>query len=552
MGIREGQVYLCQALLIVAIMLGLAPSRTMAQPFSDIFVFGDSLSDTGNIFLATRENIPQSPPYFMGRFSNGPVWVERLAEMLGLEASASLAGGTNFAFGGAETGQETGEIFEQPIDVLIPSIRLQVSTFLASDFIGGPFDDVDPEALYIVWGGPNDLRPAVMAGTTQPAAEAQRAVDDLVAAMRDLADAGARTFLVPNLPDLGLTPESRALGPGTMALATDISIRFNNALAAALNSLESELGITIIRLDVFSALADVVANPAAFGLTNVTDACLMGEPFTGGTACAQPEAHLFWDDIHPTATAHAILADMAFTAIMLPLVVTPAEANPHTSITVSGAAQALPVLQVRLRTGPEMIRLTSVTVAFAEQAGSAALVETMRVNLLHDVNGNGQADVDEPVLATREIPAVVEMLTVDVTPLDISPAAVQHLLVLLDINTAAGSPTATGAALWPFLYPPSGLAWLAGLSPWLGLLFWLRRRPSPLSRGMLVLVLACSLVLSGCELFDDLTDDDDDNNNMFTFTVEIPAQGILAQGAVSGQVATPAVPIAGATLNISP
>jgi hypothetical protein len=200
-----------------------------------------------------------------------------------------------------------------------------------------------------------------------------------------------------------------------------------------------------------------------------------------------------------------------------------------------------------------MVRLTSVTVAFAEQAGTAALVETMRVSLLHDVNGNGQVDVDEPVLATREIPAVVETLTVDVTPVDISPSAVQHLLVTLDINTAAGAPAATVAALWPFPYPPSGLSWLAGLSPWLSLLLWPRRRPSwSLSRGMLVLVLACSLVLSGCEVFDDLTDDDDDNNNRFTFTVEIPAQGILAQGAVSGQVTTPAVPIVGATLNILP
>jgi hypothetical protein len=308
-----------------------------------------------------------------------------------------------------------------------------------------------------------------------------------------------------------------------------------------------------MRLDVFSAFEDVLANAANFGFANVTDACLMGDPFTGGTVCAQPEAHLFWDDIHPTAMAHAILAELALTALMLPLVVTPAEANPHTSLNVSGAGQDLPVLQLRLRTGPEMIRLTSVTVAFSEQAGNEALVETMRVSLIHDVNGNGQMDVNETVLATREIPEVVETLTLDVTPLDISPASVQHLLVTLDINTAAGGTAATVAALWPFPQPPrAGTVWLAGLSSWLGLLLWIRRRPSwPLSRGVLVLVLGCSLVWSGCEVFDRDGDGADDNNT-FSFTVEIPAHGVLTQGATSGQVTAPAVPIVGATVNISP
>jgi len=313
-------------LMATVIVIGTGLKIAVAQPYSDLFVFGDSLSDTGNIWIATEENIPVSPPYFMGRFTNGPVWIEGLAERFGLQVAPSLAGGTNFAFGGAETEQEVEELFEAEVDGFIPSLRLQVLNFLASDFIDNPFNGADADALYVVWGGPNDLRKAVMAGTTDPNAEAQTVADNLAAAIRQLADAGAKIFLVPNLPNLGATPESRVLGPEAIALATDLSIRFNTALMTALDTIEAESNVTIFRLDVFTLLEEAVADPAAFGFTHVTDPCLAGGPLMGGVPCAMPETHLFWDAIHPTTAAHAILAD---NAVMLtaPLTVLPGNAN---------------------------------------------------------------------------------------------------------------------------------------------------------------------------------------------------------------------------------
>ena len=313
-------------LMTTAIVIGIGLKVAVAQPYSDIFVFGDSLSDAGNMLIATEENIPVSPPYFMGRFTNGPVWVEGLAERFGLQVAPSLAGGTNFAFGGAETAQEVEGLFEAEVGMLIPSLGLQVLNFLASDFIDHPFDGADADALYIVWGGPNDLRKAVMAGTTDPDAEAQTVVDNLAAAIRRLADAGAKIFLVPNLPNLGETPESRGLGPETMALATDLSIRFNTALHIALDTIEVASNVTIFRLDVFTLLDEAVAAPSAFGFTDVTLPCLNGDPFRGGMPCARPEMHLFWDAIHPTTAAHAILANHAF-MITAPLTVPPGNAN---------------------------------------------------------------------------------------------------------------------------------------------------------------------------------------------------------------------------------
>jgi outer membrane lipase/esterase len=280
--------------------------------FSEIWIFGDSLSDTGNVLEATdavSDPIPVSPPYFNGRFSNGSVWVEVLAESLGFDAEAFLTGGTNFAFGGAEIEADTEDLFEQDIGVTIPSIRTQVRTFLFEGLFDiFDLDEVDPAALYVLWGGANDIRDALMT-ETDPFAEAQEAVEELAAAIEDLSDQGAIYFLVPNLPDLGLTPESRARGEDEVARATAVSRAFNTALTAALDTLEAQHNIVITRLETFDRLREAVANPAAFGFTNVSEPCLDGDPFTGGTPCANPTEYLFWDTIHPTTAAHATLAE---------------------------------------------------------------------------------------------------------------------------------------------------------------------------------------------------------------------------------------------------
>jgi phospholipase/lecithinase/hemolysin len=143
-----------QLLMAVAVGLGISLTSMMvsAGPLQKVFVFGDSLSDTGNVFTVTEpvfeDPIPVSPPYFMGRFSDGPVWVEILAERLDLELRPFLEGGTNFAFGGAELGLDTEDVFERNVGVIIPSIRSQVQAFFAQHL----FDDADSEALYILWG----------------------------------------------------------------------------------------------------------------------------------------------------------------------------------------------------------------------------------------------------------------------------------------------------------------------------------------------------------------------------------------------------------------
>jgi outer membrane lipase/esterase len=538
--------------VMVVIGLSLAPGVASAQLFRELFVFGDSLSDTGNIFIATQEvtdPIPVSPPYFSGRFSNAPVWVETLAGMLNLELTPFLNGGTNFAHGGAEIGLETEEFLERDIGVLIPSIRSQVQTLLAADFFGA--EEVDPAALYVLWGGPNDLRDALQS-SNDPFAEARAAVDDLAATIEDLADAGAVYFLVPNLPNLGRTPASVALGPAEVTRATDVSEIFNDALAAMLDAMETEHRLVIFRLNTFALLEEAIANPAAFGFTNVTDPCLAGDPFTGGSVCADPAVHLFWDSIHPTGTAHTLLATFALEALPS-LTATRGDNNPQ-EVNVAVGAQNVPVLQARLGTGTETVRLTHVSVDFTTPTGPASQVEQLRVRLINDANANGQFDAAETIVATAESAGVVASIPLEVTPpLDIPATATTHLVVLLDINGPA--PGLAMRAATP-RQPPSATitrtAWLAMLLPGLGLVcpLWQQRlrRHRWWRAGMFLL--CCSLILTSCDILDD--QNNGNGNNALTFGVSIPAQGMAGQGEVSGPLTAPTVPLSGASVRVTP
>lgn len=271
-----------------------------ASAYTALYAFGDSLSDTGNVSFITG-GVP-FPPYAPGRFSNGPVWVETLAANLGLTANAALTGGTNWAFGGAPTGP--------PYTQSVPYITQQVSGGFPGlpGYLQTTGGIADPNALYVVWGGGNDVRQGSITGS----------VANISAAITALAAAGAQDFVVPNLPNIGLTPEAIAAGPAAVAGATFLSTMFNAQLAAAVSSLETSLGINIIEVDVFAFLNNVIGNPSLFGITNTNSRCYSGATGVGGggTVCANPDEYVFWDGIHPTAAAHGFLGDFATAAVI--------------------------------------------------------------------------------------------------------------------------------------------------------------------------------------------------------------------------------------------
>jgi phospholipase/lecithinase/hemolysin len=276
--------------LLAAALAALTQAPAAAGPITGVVSFGDSLTDTGNAFIGTGGAIPPSPPYFAGRFSNGPVWVEYLAGRLGVPAPAPfLAGGTNYAVGGAESGGGFS-----PLGA--PNLLTQVALYLGAGHVPAP------DTLFTVWVGANDF---LNAGQTNPAVP----VSNVSTAIGTLAAAGATRFLVPNLPDLGDIPGSLPLPPEARAALNALSAEYNEGLLFELGMLELVLGVEIDLLDVAGVYRAVRADPAAYGFTNVTTAALDDGVLDGA-------GYLFWDDLHPTTAGHLLLGDRAFAAVV--------------------------------------------------------------------------------------------------------------------------------------------------------------------------------------------------------------------------------------------
>jgi phospholipase/lecithinase/hemolysin len=487
------------------------------------------------------------------------MWVEHLANALGLQITPSLDGGTNFAFGGATTGQDLNRIFQRDLGVVIPSLRTQVTAYrltLADPTLTDPtrVQRAPVDALYIVWGGANDLRDAVAKGTAgaTPESIASDAVNNIATVIRELQSAGAIYFLVPNLPDLGRTPQQVARGPEAVQLGAALSTAFNNALESTLQQLESTLPVDIARLDIARHFQEVIANPQNFGVTNVTDACLSGDPFDPGTVCANPDSYIFWDAIgHPTAVAQDLIADFAFMTLP-PLVATSGANNPQDTFRISLPLEAQPVLQVRLGTTTAMVRLAQGTVALTNLQGDATRIQTVQATLINDTNANGTVDAGEAVVATRQVQGLTDMLTLDINPpLDLLPNTVTHLLVTLTINSAqmavSAAPAAGQAGLrLAAFWPAWSVALLVALGS-IGMLGW--RAPSHCLAWILV-----GLVGGGCLVLMSCNSSDHDNaaNSALEFTVSMPVAGLRATGAMSEPLTQPVATIQGATLSFTP
>jgi phospholipase/lecithinase/hemolysin len=256
-------------LAALAAVLLLPLTRTAsAEPYSAVIVYGDSLSDNGNLFAAT--GVPPAP-YYNGRFSNGPVAVEQLAAQLG----APLI---DFAWGGATTGIGNGGDGGTQTSLGFFNLPGMLTQLAASSVPPGLIQN----SLFVVWGGANDLEVGGSVTT---------AISDIDAIVAALQANGAMHILVPGLPNLGLTPEFYG-----DAAATLFSQQFNQGLKSTLPS-------NVVYSDVYGLLNSVIQNPGAYGLSDVTTPC-----FNGVTVCSNPNQHLFWDDIHPTTAADAILA----------------------------------------------------------------------------------------------------------------------------------------------------------------------------------------------------------------------------------------------------
>ena len=337
-------------------VLGAAVLAGPAQAsYSNVVFFGDSISDTGNVLSLTNAfaqppfpNFPGAP----GRFSNGPAWTEYLASGLGFATSAKPSnlffagfgpgvipigpqGGQNFAFGGARTG--LGGAAGPTTGLLGQLVAWDGTPALLG--VGGLTRAADPNALYVVVAGANDLRDARDANPggslVDAAARAAAAVaiaQNVANVLAVLAQAGAQHFLISNLPDLGKTPEAVAFG--VVAASTQLSNIFNAALAADAAGFDaffqSATGIDLdIRTLDFHGLVeniykDALTNGGAkYGITNITSPCIAPGPFSHqyffpdatDINCA---VSAFSDDLHPSGVVQRLLGQLALNTVPEP------------------------------------------------------------------------------------------------------------------------------------------------------------------------------------------------------------------------------------------
>lgn len=281
------------ALTIAAIAVSSAAS---AQTYSRLVVFGDSLSDNGNLSALTGGTQPPAPVYFQGRFSTGPTFVELLGFNLGRFATGSpVTGSINYAFGGARTDSSASP----------PGMRAQLAAYLGA---GGRFGSGD---LVSILGGANNIFQGLpVAGasanpTGSIAPVAIGAATDINFLVNSVASAGAGTILVTNLPKLSLTPQFRNTPAAPLA---DFAVTtFNGAVASQLaGTAAANPNSNIIIMDLFKVGDLIAASPDRFGITNVTDAC-----FTGVALCANSTGFFYLDGVHPTALGHRIIARLA-------------------------------------------------------------------------------------------------------------------------------------------------------------------------------------------------------------------------------------------------
>jgi outer membrane lipase/esterase len=293
----------------VASALALGLATPAAAQFSGAYFFGDSLSDAGTY----KPVLPAGTGLFTT--NPGPIWATVFGTDYGFAVAPANQGGNDYAEGGARVSQPPLPGTSPPTTNAAP-VSTQITRLLAK----GP---LDPNAVYFVWGGANDLlaQLTLAGGGAITPGQAQinlaQAATDLATQVARLQAAGARYIVVFNMPDVGRTPAG--LTSGQTANITALSSFFNSTLTSALDA----TGVQAVRLNTFALLTEITSNPSAYGFANVTlPAC----GTTSSLVCTSAnlvapnaaQTFLFADGIHPTTAGHQIIAQYAEAVLKAP------------------------------------------------------------------------------------------------------------------------------------------------------------------------------------------------------------------------------------------
>ena len=296
-------------------VLLLVSGITSAVTLKNIVVFGDSLSDNGNLYEYMQHQLPSSPPYFDGRFSNGPVWVERLASAYYPESPKQHL--LDYAFGGAS-------VSEDPHSEVLLTLQHEVDSYLLSHQ-----DKADPDSLFIIWMGANNYL-----GLPDNVDQTIQLVNDgIKQSLQRLSNLGAKHILVINLPNLGQSPYAKLVGGE--ALLTQYTDEHNKKLLGTIHQLEQDNpAVQWLHFDVNAMLNTVLIAPESYGFKNVEETCyesMIESDLTTSPRSSQGmfkpsmirvasqiklnskedncEGYLFFDPVHPASLAHTLIAN---------------------------------------------------------------------------------------------------------------------------------------------------------------------------------------------------------------------------------------------------
>lgn len=311
--------------------------------FDTMVVFGDSLSDNGNLYNYLWHTLPASPPYYLGHFSNGPLWAEQLYRSYFPEEY--IEGFQNYAVGGA------GAVFSYKQN-LPYTLTLELDNYLYWHTYGKK-----DTTLYTIWIGGNNY----LNGPTNKESITDSVVNAIGTVTERLIQDGGNKFFIPNMPDLARTPY--VIEQGNQELLHELVVLHNKKLAAKIDELKARYPeVTLIPFDVYSYFNEALKQNQ-FGFSHVSEPCYYGgyivwltnqhpsdqqlqsyvnslNPHIDAThwdLTNNPQLkevvtasylyqllpaknkeepllcddYVFWDKIHPTTKAHAFLADQA-------------------------------------------------------------------------------------------------------------------------------------------------------------------------------------------------------------------------------------------------
>jgi phospholipase/lecithinase/hemolysin len=332
----SGAICLSMATFCATTLLGTMPAKARISSLSNLFSFGDSLSDSGNSKSISQNakgfTFPPEP-YFDGRYSNGPVAVEYLWQIFNPGSTAFKHSlnpgnqGTNYAIGGSSSGlQNYLELNTPVIDLGLSSAYSQKGNSWQLNSFASQNKTFDPDtSLFSVWFFPNDLfwynnsspnsLPGTYTGNSGPvigppagySAVVGNAINNIIGTITKLADSyGARHFLIPNSALIGNTPEFA--DTALQDVLNQLSAGFNNSLQTNLNLLSAQRPeLDIIQFQTDDLQEEILSNPSLFGFTDVKTRCISNATCRTNAGGAAKD-WFYWDGTHPTTTGHEIFA----------------------------------------------------------------------------------------------------------------------------------------------------------------------------------------------------------------------------------------------------